>query len=176
MPPGDGVAAGGAAGGTFDIRFIRDQPESLEEFLGEGAWGLRGRITLGGYAEEFVALMRTWSRADYERQWLQAARRLLEGADRTAFFTSAYEFRWTLWRVGERVHAQEHFLTAEHFPEPFDPDDLYTHIQDRRTHTDYGTAISEWSVELAAIAAFAARAPHPPPHEHLYRPADPESA
>jgi hypothetical protein len=168
MPAIDGAAAGvegggsGTETGTFDIRFIRDEVESLAEFLGEGAWGLRGRITLGEYTEEFVALLRTWTRADYERHWVQAARRMADGADRTAFFTSAYEFRWTLWRVGERVVAQEHFLTAEHFPEPFDPDDLYTHIQDRRTRTDDGAAISEWTLDLAGVAAFAARAPHPP--------------
>jgi len=161
MPPAE-EAGGSEALGTFDIRFIGDRPESLAEFLGEGAWGLRGRITLGDYAEEFVALLRTWSREDYERQWMEAARRLLEGADRTAFFTSAYEFRWTLWRVGERVYAQEHFLAVEGFPEPFDPDDLYTHIQDRRTRTDDGTAISEWTLDLAGIAAFVARARHPP--------------
>lgn len=151
-----------AGAGTFDIRFISDEGESLAEFLGEGAWGLRGRITLGEYTEEFVALLRTWTRADYERHWMEAARRMVDGADRTAFFTSAYEFRWTLWRVGDRVVAQEHFLTAEHFPEPFDPDDLYTHIQDRRTRTDDGTAFSEWTLDLAGVAAFAARAPHPP--------------
>jgi hypothetical protein len=147
--------------GTFDIRFISDHAESLEEFLGKGARGLRGRITLGDYAEEFLALQGTWHRADYERHWLQAAQRLLQGADRTAFFTSAFEFRWTLWRVRDRVYAQEHFLAAPGFPEPFDASDLYTHIQDRRTRTEDGTSISEWTLDLASVAAFVARAEAP---------------
>jgi hypothetical protein len=160
MPAAEGAAVRGSHG-AFDIRFISDRPESLAEFLGKGAWGLRGRITLGDYAEEFLALQGTWAREDYERHWLQAARLLLRGADRTAFFTSAYEFRWTLWRVGDRVYAQEHFLAVPGFPEPFDADDLYTHIQDRRTRTEDGATISEWTVDLASIAAFVARAAGP---------------
>jgi hypothetical protein len=147
--------------GGFDIRFIRDAPESLAEFLGEGAMGLRGRITLGGYAEEFMALLGPWTREDYERHWAQAARRLADGADRTAFFTSAFEFRWTLWRVGDRVVAHEHFLTAEGFPEPFDPADPYAHIQDHDAWMAGGSGVSEWTLDPADVAAFAARA-HPP--------------
>lgn len=136
----------------FDIRFIAGQPESLAEFLGEGAIGLRGRITLGDYDEEFVALLGEWTREDYERHWRHAARRMVEGADRTAFFSSAFEFRWTLWREGEAVYAQEHFLCAGGFPEPFDPADLYAHIQDRRT-----SGVSEWRLRFADVVAFAAR-------------------
>jgi hypothetical protein len=143
--------------GGFDIRFIRDQPESLEEFLGDGATGLRGRITLGDYDEEFVALLGEWGRADYERHWMDSARRLVDGADRTAFFVSAFEGRWTMWRVDDTVVAQEHFLHAEGFPEPFDPADLYAHIQDRRALTDEGLGISEWTLHLEDFAAFLTR-------------------
>lgn len=136
----------------FDIRFIRDHDESLEEFLGPGARGLRGRITLGDYQEEFVALLGPWTRADYERHWLRAARRMVDGADRTAFFSSAFEFRWTLWREGDVVYAHEHFLGADGFPESFDPSDLFAHIQDRVT-----SGVSEWTLDFAGVAAFAAR-------------------
>jgi hypothetical protein len=142
--------------GGFDIRFIGDVPESLEEFLGEGAMGLRGRITLGDYAEEFMALLGPWAREDYERHWREAALRLARGADRTAFFTSAFEFRWTLWRVGDHVFAREHSLEADGFPEPFDPANLYAHIQDRTA-----APVSEWRLDFGAVAAFAARARHP---------------
>lgn len=135
----------------FDIRFIRGDDESLEEFLGEGARGLRGRITLGDYAEEFVALLGAWMRADYERHWMQAARRMADGADRTAFFVSAFEDRWTMWRDGDRVYAQEHFLDVDGFPESFDPADLFAHIRDRETGP------SEWTLDFADIAAFADR-------------------
>lgn len=138
--------------GGFDIRFIRDHDESLEEFLGPGARGLRGRITLDDYAEEFVALLGPWTRADYERHWMEAARRMVEGADRTAFFVSAFEDRWTMWREGDVVYAQEHFPDREGFPEPFDSADLYAHIQDRPS------GVSEWTLDFDDIAAFAARA------------------
>jgi hypothetical protein len=143
--------------GGFDIRFIRDQPESLEEFLGPGAIGLRGRIMLGDYDEEFVALLGEWERGDYERHWTEAARRLVDGADRTVFFTSAFEWRWAMWRVGDRVYAHEHYLGADGFPEPFDRADLFAHIQDRETGP------SEWTLDFADFAGFLARARHPSP-------------
>lgn len=143
--------------GGFDIRFVRDEPESLEEFLGEGAVGLRGRITLDDYDEEFVALVGEWERADYERHWMEAARRLVDGADRTAFFSSAFEWRWTMWRVGDRVIAQEHYLDVDGFPEPFDRTDLFAHIRDRET------GASEWTLAFEDFAGFLARARHPSP-------------
>lgn len=138
--------------GGFDIRFIRDEPESLEEFLGEGATGLRGRITLGSYDEEFIALLGEWGRADYEGHWTEAARRLVDGADRTAFFVSAFEDRWTMWRAGDLVHAQEHFPEADGFPEPFNRADLFAHIRDRPAGP------SEWTLDVADFAAFVAHA------------------
>ena len=73
---------------------------------------------LGGHSEEFVALLGRWERADYERHWREAAARLVAGADRTAFFTSAFEDRWTMWRQGEEIVVQEHFLSVPGFPEP----------------------------------------------------------
>lgn len=140
----------------FDITFIQSKTESLREFLGPGAVGLRGRIVLGGYSEEFVALIGPWKRADYERHWRQAASRLVAGADRTAFFTSAFEFRWTMWRQGDRVIAQEHFLSVPGFPEPFDPDDLYAHIRDLPCDPTERTA-SEWTLEISAVRDFLRR-------------------
>ena len=135
----------------FDSRFISDEAESLGEFLSPGAVGLRGRIVLGDHAEEFVALLAAWQRPDYERHWRDAADRLLAGHDRSAFFSSAFEFRWTCWREGDRVRVQEHYLGADGFPEAFDPHDLFTHIRD----PDDGP--SEWNIGIADLAAFLAR-------------------
>jgi hypothetical protein len=140
----------------FDIAFIQSKIESLREFLGPGAVGLRGRIVLGGYSEEFVALIETWGRADYERHWREAAARLVAGADRTAFFTSAFETRWTMWRQGDGIVVQEHFLSAPGFPEPFDPGDLYTHIRDLPADPAE-RRVSEWMIDLDAVRDFLRR-------------------
>ena len=100
----------------FDVGFIATEPESLAEFLGGEASGLRGRIVIGEFSEEFVALLDVWHGEDYQRHWAEAAARIAAGADRTAFFSSAFEFRWTMWRLGSELRVQEHYLGAEGFP------------------------------------------------------------
>ena len=53
----------------FDIEFIADAPEHLDE--GENAWvALRDRTTLGDDQEEFLAPLGYWSRPDYSG-WCQ---------------------------------------------------------------------------------------------------------
>lgn len=137
----------------FDIAFIGSETESLRDFLGPGTVGLRGKVVLGDYSEEFVALIGSWGRAEYERHWREAAARLVAGADRTAFFTSAFEDRWTMWRHGDGIVVQEHFLSAPGFPEPFDPGDLYEHIGDLPTDPSQ-RRVSEWTISIDAVEGF----------------------
>ena len=138
----------------FDIRFIRDEPEPLDEWLGEGAIGLRGRVVIDDLREEFLAQLGVWRREDYERHWREAAERIVAGADRTVFFTSAFEFRWTMWRVGDTLRLREHYLSSPGFPERFDPADIYAHIQDYVP----GEPVSEWTIPADSAAEFLRRA------------------
>ena len=140
----------------FDIEFIADEPEHVDE--GEHAWvALRGRTTLGDYQEEFLAPLGTWSRAEYQRQWIEAARRLLVGADRTGFFTSAWQFWWVMWRDGQAVYVHEQLMVEDTLIAPFDPADPYRQIGERYTISEDGDAVSEWRLEFADIEAFVAR-------------------
>lgn len=137
----------------FDIRFIRDEPEVWSDEPGEEAMGLRGRVILGDFSEEFLALLHDWRREDYERHWREAAERMANGADRTVFFTSAFTFRWAMWRDGAEVYVQEHCIDAPNFPERFDPAELFAHIRD---HVK-GEPVSEWTIPFASITNFARR-------------------
>ena len=140
----------------FDIEFIADEPEHLDE--GEDAWvALRGRTTLADYQEEFLATLGTWSRADYQRQWIEAAQRLLGGADRTVFITSAFQFCWAMWREGEMVYVHEQLLAEETLIAPFDAANPYRQIAERYAGTEDGNEISEWRLNIADIEAFVAR-------------------
>ena len=134
----------------FHIEFIDHEPELQED----GWLGLWGRITLGEYEERFLAPVGYWSRADYERQWLEAARRLLRSADRTGFFTAPYRFWWTMWRDGERVFVHEELITPERYAGPYDGTPPYQIIEDRVTHNDEGEQISEWEISLQDIRAY----------------------
>jgi hypothetical protein len=141
---------------VFDIEFIGNEPEHLDE--GEDAWvALRGRTTLGDYQEEFLASLGHWSPADYQRQWIEAARRLLGGADRTGFFTSAFQFWWVMWRDGEMVYAREQLLVEDTLIAPFDATDLYRQIGRRASVSEDGNQISEWRLRVADIEAFVTR-------------------
>jgi hypothetical protein len=140
----------------FEIGFASSTP--LLQDAGEDEWlALPGRITVGDYWESFLAPVAFWSKADYERHWLHAAKRLVDGADRTALFTSTFQFWWVMWRVEETVFVQEQLLLTDELPEPFTPDDPYRHIRDRQHESEDGDPISEWQVVMADVRVFAAR-------------------
>jgi len=82
-------------------------------------------------------------RADYERHWIEAARRLLVGADRTGFFSSAFQFWWTMWRKGQDLFVHEQLIIEATLLEPFDPSDPYRQIGERKTEDEDGKALSE---------------------------------
>ena len=141
----------------FDIRFVDAPPEPLEE-VGFGLWG---EVTLGEYRERFLAPLVVWSRERYEQQWREAAVRFLEGAERTAFFTVAWQFWWTMAREGQDVLVQEELITGERAamlgPAP-DPNVVpYELLQPIRLRSEDGQHISTWHVTLADVASFAAR-------------------
>ena len=134
----------------FDISFVTTEPEPQEN----GWLALRGRTTLGSHREEFLAALGTWSRADYERHWSDAARRLISDSDSTLFFTSAFQFCWTMWRVKEEVFVQERLLIPTTWLEPFDPTDPWRQIGKRHTVSDDGSPISEWRLPFDDIREF----------------------
>ena len=141
----------------FDIRFTATEPEPQD-----GDWfGLDGEVIFGEYAESFVAPMGPWARVDYERQWSDAAARLLAGAESSAFFTSAFRFWWAAWRVGDELVVQEEFLTPERLAALGPRPDLrrapYELLGPLETETEDGERISEWRVPFADVATFLER-------------------
>ncbi len=138
----------------FDIAFTSDVPERQPE----GWVGLRGHTRLGAHAENFLAPLGAWQRADYERQWIEAARRLLGPAARAAFFTVAFRFWWVMWREGEEVIVQEHLLVPEQLGGLTDwraaP---YQLIGERDAASEDGAPVSEWLLGVTDIAGFLAR-------------------
>ena len=141
----------------FDIRFLDAPPEAREE----GGYALWGEITLGDYRERFLAPITLWSRERYEQHWREAADRLLRGGERTAFFTVAWQFWWTMARQGEVVLVQEELLTGDR-GEPLgpvlDPEVVpYELLEPVRLQSEDGNEISTWRVTIADVKAFAER-------------------
>ena len=117
---------------------------------------------LGNYQEQFLSSLYKWSKKDYERQWHSAIDTLLRGGEKAALFTEylgpeAGRLRWwKLYRVNTTVFFQEQILFYDQLAELFNLERAFDYIGDRQTITADGERISEWSVSLAGIVAFAA--------------------
>jgi hypothetical protein len=138
---------------VFDIEFATGEPEAQEE----GWSALWGHITLGDYSEQFLASLELWDRSGYQRHWIAAAQRLLEGERTTGFVTSAFQFRWNMWRQGQTVVAQEQLMWTVTTKEVLDPHETYWLIGNRETVSESGEPISEWQLPIEDIAEFVAR-------------------
>ena len=87
----------------FDISFVGVEPELQDD----GWYSLAGEVILGDYRESVLASLTVWSRSDYERQWIEAASQLVNGEERSAFFTSAFQFWWAMWRAVQLLVRQQ---------------------------------------------------------------------
>ena len=116
---------------------------------------------MGDYHELFLASLSLWSRADYERQWREAATRLVSGEERSAFFTTAFRFWWAMWRDGAGIRVHEELLTADRLAPLGSSRDTrrapHELIRSYQALTEDGQSISEWQISLADIEAFLAR-------------------
>jgi len=142
----------------FDIAFLLDEPLHHAEAGTPGAWG---RTCLGlDFEEHFIAPLDRWTRADDERQWVEAGRRLMDGGERTAFVLEAGWLWWTAWRDAERVIVQQRLLVEDRMasawvaPPSSVPYDL---VGARETHNEDGVPLSEWQMSMADVRAFVER-------------------
>ena len=141
----------------FDIRFLDAPPEHREE----GGLALWGEVALGEYRERFLAPLTLWPRKRYEQQWREAAERFVRGAERTAFFTVAWQFWWTMARDGQDVLVQEELITGERVEqlgsEPNPALVPYELLRPISLQTEDGQQISTWRIAFTDVASFAAR-------------------
>jgi hypothetical protein len=142
---------------VFDIQLIGSPQGEGERFFN---WG---RLTLGGFIEEFEAPLVDWAPGDYAAQWLEAAHRLTKGAPVAVFLThmmhpeAAYHVGWPAWREGDRVFIQERLFVRERLSGPFDPEYPELHAGERRAISIEGLPISQWEVGMPDVAAFLER-------------------
>jgi hypothetical protein len=138
---------------------------SLEFIAGplteNGELSQRGRITLGNFSEHFISPLVFWNPADYERQWIEGAQRIVDGAERSCFVTAMHEspfsgvvFLWPAYRVGQDVYLQHRLILPEHLNGSFDPSDPYAQIDRRETLSADGEQLSEWQIDLSDVARF----------------------
>ncbi|KJH72403.1 hypothetical protein [Aliterella atlantica] len=120
---------------------------------------IRGRITLGDFSEEFVAPLVFWTVDDYQKQWREAAERIVAGEARSCFAASIREspddgaiFIWTAYKLADTVHFQHKLLLPETVKGTFEPLNIYAQVDERQTKTEDGFQISEWQVTVKDVA------------------------
>lgn len=142
----------------FRIEFVR------EPSLGAPAHdqAVLGRITLDRFSERFLCSTDYWGEHEYERQWQTALNRVLEGCQASALITSVRDpsmsnivHWWPMYRLeGERVAVQNHILFLGELNGPFNPEDPFRHIRERRQRDEDGNQVSEWYTTVAAVRQF----------------------
>jgi hypothetical protein len=105
-----------------------------------------GAITLGAHEEAFGASCSFWSQREYQQQWLEAARRLLEPSARSAFITHMDDPAtesvinwWPTWRIDSLIILQNHLL----FPGAKPGEDEYNPLTARFSLEDPYAALGD---------------------------------
>jgi hypothetical protein len=112
---------------------------------------------LGDHTENFLAPLGEWERRDYECHWIEAAERLLKGAERTAFITAAFQFWWPMWSEGADIFVQEQLLWLVPSAGQFERSNPYAAVGARVSISDDGQPVSEWRLGIADIDDFVRR-------------------
>jgi hypothetical protein len=142
---------------VFDLELVGEPEGSGDRLF---IWG---RLTFGHFRDDFQAPLYDWAPGDYAAQWLDAGRRLVDGAPVAVFLThmvhptAPYHLGWPAWREGEHVYLQERLFLTERLPSPFDPYQAELFAGERQERTAEGDPISQWRVSLRDIAEFLRR-------------------
>ncbi len=119
-----------------------------------------GEISLRNFTENFQSSLSFWRIEDYEKQWIEAAKRIFE-FNRTAFITdlgnpkiSNFVTWWKAWRIDEQIFVQNQLSFLKEISGLFDLNNPYEFIGDRATETEDGEIISEWEVSVQDIKNF----------------------
>ena len=138
----------------FDIAFVPDEAPHINEDGWRGFWAA---VVFGTFRERFVAPVGVWQRADYEKQWLSAAQRLVDGHSESAFVAEAGRLWWTAWVEGTDIFIQQRLLVDEAMAPAWVATVAnmpYHLVGPRETHSDSGDILSQWAVTLEDLRFF----------------------
>lgn len=117
-----------------------------------------GAITLGEFSERLIIPLSRWQEHQYETQWVQALRKIIEQDDTTTVLiteiypdnSAEYVNLWPVYRQGTDVYIQNRLLFLDVLPH-FDEDSVNEYIGKRETVDSEGNEISEWKVDIDSI-------------------------
>ena len=103
-----------------------------------------GQIRIGKFTERFLCYPVTCPISELENQWKEELRKLLEGKSAVALVHDS-RFAWILYRNADHCFIQQAMSLNGDFAE---------HLSIRKTFTEEGIKISEWSTKLIEIKQF----------------------
>jgi hypothetical protein len=147
---------------TFSIKFVDRMLHA------DGTLALTGELILNDVTESFTAAVDAengWTQTDYEMQWRDGLKRIVDGKRKSCLVTclphpewSDALFHWPMYRLDDQVVFRHRLVLPEKLPRRFDPAKPYRIVSERSTRGK----VSEWRVGFADIADFYERmAPTP---------------
>jgi len=143
---------------SFAIRFV--PPE-------EAAWELEphdvryGLIVIGEFSEHFQVDLEFWRQEDYVRHWRHALERITSDDQISCLITSLGDprtsmmvFWWPLYRTGDTIRVQNAIRSFDQLGGLFDSENPYPSVPPRRTVSEDGDPISEWSMSVDDVRKF----------------------
>jgi len=127
----------------------------------------RGRIQIGSWSEPFVCDTEYWSSSEYIRHWRDSIGRIVGRSQKSALLVSMGDPErmnflrwWAMYRDGDTVVFQEQmfFLRSPH-DRTFSAQSIETFVSERKTMSDDGDSVSEWSIPVEALAEFLGQEP-----------------
>ena len=121
----------------------------------------RGVLVLGDSKEYFGSSLYQWKKKDYELQWRQAVKALLDGKDRAALITTycgpevaTHLEWWPMYVEGKTIVIQDQLLFYDQLIKPFSLQEAFSFLRDRRTANAEGNKISEWIIGFPEVEEF----------------------
>ena len=121
-----------------------------------------GRITIGGFSEQFTAPLGFWAEPDYRRSWQQALAVLDAAADSASCLmtsvtdpaSSNFLVSWPMYREGENVYIQNKIIFLDEIEEDFGPAAPWRWIGPRRATDEDGNKVCEWVAPMDSLRQF----------------------
>jgi hypothetical protein len=141
---------------SFSISFL-DEPVIYDESDPTAA----GRLVIGDWEEVFVSSLFHWSKEDYEAQWLNAIKLLLNGEEKAALIVeylgpeAGRLWWWPMYKVESTVYLREQILFFDKLKGPFSLEKAFSFVKERQTFNEDGLAFSEWGESVSEVQEFA---------------------
>lgn len=141
---------------TFLIRFTY-QPAGVHGVFA-------GELVLNDRTEEFLAAVdpgSQWSKADYQKQWRDGLKRIVDGKRKSCLvislpyreFADLFVF-WSIHRIEGHVVFRMHVRSPDQLPRNFDPAKPYRIVPRRETVDRPRRTTAEYRIGISEIIAF----------------------